>query len=78
MSLDANFGLVHKKNSGVSVEEPQIASQVFLKREEVIEFMDNYQDSQTKTKVQTCKYKYSKYKYLIVIFLELFDYFSFT
>lgn len=44
LSLDANFGLVHKQNSGSSVEEPQLASQMFFDRKDVNDFMEKCDD----------------------------------
>ena len=42
MSLDGNFGLVHKRNSGTSHDSPQLASTMFFPQAEVDQHVDNY------------------------------------
>lgn len=48
MSLDANFGLVHKQNSGHSCEAPQLAPAVFLSQADVDAFVNGYDDTSKK------------------------------
>lgn len=49
VSLDANFGLVRKKNSGTSLEPPKHASKFFINQEEVDDYVDQY-STQTSSK----------------------------
>ncbi|MGH0120458.1 UNVERIFIED_CONTAM: hypothetical protein FKN15_066345 [Acipenser sinensis] len=48
VSLDANFGLVHKQNSGHSCEAPQLAPAVFLSQADVDAFVNGYDDTSKK------------------------------
>lgn len=45
VSLDGNFGLVHKQNSGTSKEPPQIAESLFLDQSKLNEFVKTYDTS---------------------------------
>ncbi|XP_071851551.1 uncharacterized protein [Apostichopus japonicus] len=49
VSLDANFGLVRKKNAGTSLEPPKHASKFFINQEEVDDYVDQY-STQTSSK----------------------------
>lgn len=47
--MDANFGLVHKSNSGVSVNGPVLANRVFYPQDLVDSYLNNYSLEQKKS-----------------------------
>lgn len=40
--MDANFGLVHKANSGTSIKGPVLVDQVFYSQPSVDEYLQKY------------------------------------
>ncbi len=42
LAMDANFGLVHKANSGTSIKGPVLVDQVFYSQPSVDEYLQKY------------------------------------
>lgn len=65
VSLDGNFGLVHKQNSGNSHEPPQVAGSVFLEQSKLDDFVKTYD---TSTKVGEGVRPFLKYRYSVLLY----------
>ena len=42
ISLDANFGLVHKQHSGISSNSPSLKNKLFVPQDDVDDFVRQY------------------------------------
>jgi hypothetical protein len=51
VSMDANFGLVRKKNAGKSLSDASYGSRFFVSDSAVNEFVDSYSDRNVKDDV---------------------------
>jgi len=45
MCLDGNFGLVRKRSSGESFEQPKHGTRIFIADDDVAAYVDNYGDT---------------------------------
>jgi hypothetical protein len=69
ISMDANFGLVHKASAGKSLEPPKHGDRFFLDDEKVKSHLASNSDHVRENQVKKA-YIYSKYKLLCIMLLN--------